>query len=70
MVVQFEFLGFRIQRRRKRGTNKRYVYTFIADRPVKSVKAKMRALTHRTSLADMGTTLIRLNQIIRGWSFY
>ena len=31
----FEFLGFRIQWRRKAGTNKWYVYTFIADRPVK-----------------------------------
>ena len=30
----------------------------------------MRALTHRTSLADLGTTLIRLNQILRGWSTY
>ena len=29
----FDFLGFRIQWRRKRGTNKWHVYTFIADRP-------------------------------------
>ncbi|MCR3752240.1 reverse transcriptase domain-containing protein [Lentzea californiensis] len=29
----FEFLGFHIQWRRKRGTDKWYVYTFIADRP-------------------------------------
>ena len=27
----FDFLGFHIQRKRKRGTNKCYVYTFIAD---------------------------------------
>jgi hypothetical protein len=27
----FEFLGFRIQWRRKAGTSKWYVYTFIAD---------------------------------------
>jgi RNA-directed DNA polymerase len=45
----FDFLGFHIQWRRKRGTNKRYVYTFIADRPVRSLKAKIRALTRRTS---------------------
>jgi RNA-directed DNA polymerase len=32
----FPFLGFRIQRRRKRGTAKWYVYTFIDDRPVRS----------------------------------
>ncbi len=28
----FGFLGFRIQRRRKRGTERWHVYTFIADR--------------------------------------
>ena len=52
----FDFLGFRIQWRRKRGTNKWYVYTFIADRPVRSVKAKIRALTHRTSQQDLGVS--------------
>ena len=31
----FDFLGFHIQWRRKTGTNKWYVYTFIADRPVR-----------------------------------
>src|SRR6516225_8602653 len=45
----FDFLGFRIQWRRKRGTTKWYVYTFIAERPIRSLKAKVRALTHRTS---------------------
>ena len=30
----------------------------------------MRALTHRTSLADLGATLTRLNQIQRGWANY
>lgn len=43
----FDFLGFHIQWRRKRGTNKWYVYTFIADRPVRSVKAKIRHLLCR-----------------------
>jgi RNA-directed DNA polymerase len=66
----FDFLGFHIQWRRKRGTNQWYVYTFIADRPVKAVKAKIRALTHRTSQANMGTTLTRINQILRGWVNY
>jgi RNA-directed DNA polymerase len=61
----FDFLGFHIQWKRKRGTQKWYVYTFIADRPIKALKAKLRALTHRTSLADLGATLVRLNQILR-----
>jgi hypothetical protein len=53
----FSFLGFRIQRRRKRGTAKWYVYTFIDDRPIRSVKAKIRALTRRTSQLDLGHVL-------------
>jgi RNA-directed DNA polymerase len=66
----FEFLGFRIQRRKKRGSNRWHVYTFIADRPFKSVKAKIRAITGRTSQADLRDTLIRINQISRGWVNY
>jgi RNA-directed DNA polymerase len=70
MSEGFDFLGFHIQWRRKRGTNKSYVYTFIAQRPVRSVKAKIRALTRRTSQHDLGVTLIRINQITRGWANY
>jgi RNA-directed DNA polymerase len=70
MSEGFGFLGFRIQWRRKRGTDKWYVYTFIADRPIRSLKGKIRALTNRTSQQDPGTVLIRLNQIMRGWANY
>ncbi|SEG94024.1 RNA-directed DNA polymerase [Thermomonospora echinospora] len=66
----FDFLGFRIQWRRKRGTDKWHVYTFIADRPIRSLKAKIRALTRRKSQQDLGSVLIRLNQIMRGWANY
>jgi RNA-directed DNA polymerase len=53
MSEGFDFLGFRLQWKRKRGTNKWYVYTFIADQPFRSVKAKIRALTPRTSQQDL-----------------
>jgi RNA-directed DNA polymerase len=66
----FGFLGFRIRRKRKRGTSKRYVYTFIDDRPVRSLKAKIRALTHKTSQQDLAYVLTRLGQIMRGWAMY
>jgi RNA-directed DNA polymerase len=66
----FDFLGFRIRWKRKRGTNKWYVYTFIADRPVRQLKAKIRALTHKTSQWDLASTLTRLGQIMRGWANY
>jgi RNA-directed DNA polymerase len=66
----FDFLGFHIRWKRKRGTSKWHVYTFIADRPIRSVKAKIRALTNRTSQQDPGAVLTRLNQIMRGWANY
>jgi len=70
MAEGFDFLGFHIQWRRKRGTSKWYVYTFIADRPIRAVKAKIRALTRRTSQQDLGAVLIEINQIMRGWTNY
>ncbi|MEV0993336.1 group II intron reverse transcriptase/maturase [Streptomyces sp. NPDC049949] len=66
----FDFLGFHIQWRRKRGTDKWYVYTFIADRPFRSVKAKIRTLTHRTSQQDLAVVLVNLNQVTHGWANY
>jgi RNA-directed DNA polymerase len=66
----FDFVGFHIQWCRKKGTNKYYVYTFIADRPIRSVKAKIRALTNRTSQQDLGYVLTRLNLVMRGWAHY
>ena len=66
----FDFLGFRIRWKRKRGTNKWYVYTFIADRPLRSLKAKIRALTHKTSQWSLAYVLTRLGQIMRGWANY
>jgi hypothetical protein len=48
MSEAFDFLGFRIPWRRKRGTNKRYAHTFTADRPIQPAKDKIRALTADT----------------------
>jgi RNA-directed DNA polymerase len=70
MSEGFSFLGFRIQWRRKRGTSKHYVYTFIDDRPVRSLKDKIRALTPRTSQQDLEYVLTRLNQVMHGWANY
>jgi RNA-directed DNA polymerase len=66
----FDFLGFHIQWRCKKGSNKWYVYTFIAKRPIRSLKTKIRALTRRTSQLDLGYVLTRLNQVMHGWANY
>jgi RNA-directed DNA polymerase len=70
MSEGFDFLGFRIRWKRKRGTNKWYVHTFVADRPLRSVRAKIRALTHRTSQWELAGILTKLGQIMRGWANY
>lgn len=46
------------------------MYTFIAQRPVRSLKAKIRALTRRTSPQDLGYVLTRLNQVMHGLAGY
>ena len=46
----------------QRGTNKWHVYTFIDKRPIRSLKAKIRALTHRTSQQDLGYVLTPRHQ--------
>ena len=37
-------------------------------RPIRSLKAKIRALTRRTSQLDLGYVLIRLGQVMHGWA--
>ncbi|MFI0772721.1 group II intron reverse transcriptase/maturase [Streptomyces sp. NPDC021218] len=66
----FDFLGFRIVWMRKRGTDKWHVYTFIADKPVASLKRKIKQLTQRLSHLDYKIALIRINRILRGWANY
>jgi len=41
----FDFLGFRIQRHQKPGTNRRYVYTFPARKSVTSIRRKVKAIS-------------------------
>ncbi|MGI5182379.1 group II intron maturase-specific domain-containing protein [Dactylosporangium sp. CA-152071] len=70
MSEGFDFLGFHIQWRRKRGTSKWHVYTFVAQRPLRSLKTKIRALTHKTSQQDLGYVLTSLNMVLHGWANY
>jgi hypothetical protein len=66
----FDFLGFRIRWMWKQGTEKWHVHTFIGDKPVASLKRKIKALTQRLSYLDYKIALIRINQILRGWANY
>jgi RNA-directed DNA polymerase len=64
----FDFLGWRIQRRRKKGhqAGKRYVYTYPSKKSLASIIGKVRQLTRRASHRTLADLLRRLNPVIRG----
>ena len=67
----FVFLGFLIQRRRKRGTSKSYVYTVPSRKAIQSIKDRVSGETYRSTLnQDLDALLTRLNQILGGWANY
>ena len=66
----FDFLGFRIQRQTKRGSNKRYVYTWPAKKALASITAKVRAITRQGTNQPLSDLLRQLNGVLRGWTTY
>lgn len=67
----FDFLGWRIQRHRKRGTDRQYIYTYPARKSLRSVTAKVKELTGRQNVGLPLTVLLhRLNSVLRGWCAY
>jgi len=66
----FDFLGFRVRRQRKRGTDQRFVYTYPAKTALATVKAKVRRLTRGATDLSLSILLHRLNPVLRGWTAY
>jgi RNA-directed DNA polymerase len=66
----FDFLGLRIQRRRKRGTKQHKVYTYPSKKALAAVKTKVRRLTQRSSPIPPRALLHRVNAVLRGWANY
>ena len=64
----FDFLGFRIQRHRKRGTGKRFVYTYPSKKALASIKAKVRTATRGATDQSLTILIHRLNPMLRGWT--
>lgn len=66
----FTFLGFRIRRDTKDGTNKRYVYTYPSKEALASIKRKVRTITNQGTNQPLGHLLRQLNAVLRGWTNY
>ena len=66
----FDFLGFRIQRKRRRGSNQWFVYTWPSKKALASIKGKVRTLTQGGTNQPLQALLVRLNQAQGGWANY
>ena len=66
----FQFLGFHIQRRPIRGTNKRAVFTYPSRQALVAVCDKIRRITRRGRHRTLADLLTRLNPVLRGWCQY
>jgi RNA-directed DNA polymerase len=66
----FEFLGFRIQRQRKRGSRKRFVYTWPSKKSLTSITAKVKTISKQGTNKSLSDLLRQLNPVLRGWTNY
>jgi RNA-directed DNA polymerase len=67
----FDFLGFRIRRMRKRGTQKHYVYTKPSRKAIQAIRDKVKAKTYRsTRHTGLDELIISLNRSLAGWANY
>ncbi|HWO65065.1 MAG TPA: group II intron reverse transcriptase/maturase [Umezawaea sp.] len=65
-----DFLGWRIQRHRKRGTDKSFVYTYPSKKAVRAVTGKVRTLSRLNKNLPLEVLLHTLNPVLRGWCIY
>ena len=70
MSEGFDFLGFRIQWRRKRGANKWHVYTFIAARAIRQVKDEDPCPDQQDVTQDLDVLSGPATRARRGWAIY
>jgi RNA-directed DNA polymerase len=67
----FDFLGWRIQRRARRGRGgRRAVYTYPSKKALNALIDKVRTLTRREQHRTLADLLQRLNPVLRGWCAY
>ncbi|WP_214107146.1 group II intron reverse transcriptase/maturase [Acrocarpospora catenulata] len=63
-----DFLGWHIQRRRKRGTNRRYVYTYPSRKALTAVIGKVKIRCRQSINLPLEALLRQLNPVLRGWT--
>ena len=67
----FDFLGWRIQRRNRRGQHgRKAIYTYPSKKALASIIGKVRKLTRRACHRTLAALLRRINPVLRGWCNY
>jgi RNA-directed DNA polymerase len=61
-----DFLGWRIQRHRKRGTDRQYVYVYPAKKALHAIMAKVKEACGLDTNLPLEVLLHRLNPVLRG----
>lgn len=64
----FDFLGFRIQKRRKPGSAVEYVYTWPSKQALARLKSAVRKTTQTNRNGPLRGLLGQLNPKLRGWA--
>jgi RNA-directed DNA polymerase len=67
----FDFLGFRVQRHRQKGSNRWLIYSYPSKKSLATIRRKVSAATARqTTSMPTAKLFIHLRQITRGWAMY
>lgn len=68
----FDFLGWHLQRRTKRGTTRKVIYTYPSKKALASIVGKVRHITRRSGspYVSLQALLQHLNPVLRGWGNY
>jgi RNA-directed DNA polymerase len=65
-----DFLGWRIQRHRKRGTSKHFVYLYPAKKALRAITTKVKTICWQDVNLPLDALLHQLNPVLRGWTAY
>ena len=65
-----DFLGWRIQRHPKRGTGKKYIYTYPAKKALLAITAKVKMICRMSRNRPLAALIHQLNPVVRGWCAY
>ena len=66
----FDFLGWRIQRRRRQETASRFVYTYPSKKALASIIGKVKTICRHDPNLPLAALLHQLNRVLRGWTTY